>query len=220
MEERTSWTRFHHRSHRFPAVPRTDRRPLFPQSETDSAQHQRRCRWTAVAPAPEIVDAMTGEPVTGALVDIWHCNARGAIQAGAGSIRTRSQCRPLARSRAPTMTPTCAAAQFCDKRATCVLPRSIRGSMPVVPCTFMWRCASVPVQQLSGRTHVAWVGQLYFPEVASRSVLNVQPTVQRTSRASLNNAQDHFLSTMGGEGSTLSCPQLGRDSNEDGFFGH
>ena len=25
-----------------------------------------------------IVDAMTGEPVTGALVDMWHCNARGA----------------------------------------------------------------------------------------------------------------------------------------------
>src|SRR5689334_16752480 len=25
-----------------------------------------------------IVDAMTGQPVTGALVDIWHCNARGA----------------------------------------------------------------------------------------------------------------------------------------------
>lgn len=25
-----------------------------------------------------IVDAMTGQPVTGAVVDIWHCNARGA----------------------------------------------------------------------------------------------------------------------------------------------
>ena len=25
-----------------------------------------------------IVDAMTGQPVTDALVDIWHCNARGA----------------------------------------------------------------------------------------------------------------------------------------------
>jgi hypothetical protein len=35
----------------------------------------------------------------------------------------------------------------------------------------------------------------------------------------LNNEQDHFFTTMGGEASTLNVHTLGRDSNDDGFFG-
>jgi len=36
----------------------------------------------------------------------------------------------------------------------------------------------------------------------------------------LTNAQDMFYQRMGGEASTLNIHTIGRDSNEDGFFGH
>ncbi len=92
-----------------------------------------------------IVDAMTGEPVSGALVDIWHCNARAPDRGGAGSIRIgRSTPMPSARSRVPMMTPTCAAASSVISRDGRASPPSIRGSMPVGRCTFMWPCAWLP----------------------------------------------------------------------------
>ena len=67
--------------------------------------------------------------------------------------------------------------------------------------------------------HVAWVGQLYFPEIASRSVLNAREYSGRAV-SPLTNDQDFFYETMGGEASTLNVHAIGRDSNEDGFFGH
>ncbi|MNW04449.1 hypothetical protein D3C71_2005390 [compost metagenome] len=35
----------------------------------------------------------------------------------------------------------------------------------------------------------------------------------------LTNPEDFFYTTMGGDASTLNVHTLGRDSNEDGFFG-
>ena len=66
--------------------------------------------------------------------------------------------------------------------------------------------------------HVAWVGQLYLPEVASRSVLNAREYSGRTA-SPLTNNQDYFYENMRGEDSTLNVHTLGRDSKEDGFFG-
>jgi hypothetical protein len=66
--------------------------------------------------------------------------------------------------------------------------------------------------------HVAWVGQLYFPEVASRSVLNAKEYRGRKASA-LTNDQDEFYMHMRGEASTLSLHSIGRNSSEDGFMG-
>lgn len=38
--------------------------------------------------------------------------------------------------------------------------------------------------------------------------------------APLNNAEDSYYANMGGEASTLTIWPVGRDTNEDGFFGH
>jgi hypothetical protein len=49
-------------------------------------------------------------------------------------------------------------------------------------------------------------------------VLNA-PEYCRRAIAPLSNDQDFFYQNMGGEASTLNIHTLGRDSNEDGFFG-
>jgi hypothetical protein len=50
-------------------------------------------------------------------------------------------------------------------------------------------------------------------------VLNAREYRGRAVSA-LSNEEDYFYETMGGEASILKVHTLGRDSNEDGFFGH
>jgi len=165
-----------------------------------------------------IVDAMTGEPVPDALVDIWHCNARGAysgwskvnpdVEVDADNIGDVPRTDDDTYLRG---------GQFTDKkgiaRYTTVYPGFYAGRTLHV---------HVAIRITSGNNyleerHVAWVGQLYFPEVVTRSVLNNRQYSGR-SVSPLTNDEDMFYTTMGGEASTLNVHTLSRDSNEDGFF--
>ncbi|EUB71272.1 intradiol ring-cleavage dioxygenase [Pseudomonas sp. GM41(2012)] len=167
-----------------------------------------------------IVDAMTGQPVTDALVDIWHCNARGAYsgwskvnpdtEVDAGDIGS------IPRTDDDTYL---RGGQFTDKngivRFTTIYPGFYAGRALHI---------HVVVRIMEGNNyleerHVAWVGQLYFPEVASRSVLNAREYRGRAV-SPLTNDQDFFYENMGGEASTLNVHTLSRDSNKDGYFGH
>jgi protocatechuate 3,4-dioxygenase beta subunit len=166
-----------------------------------------------------IVDAMTGEPVPDALVDIWHCNARGAysgwskinpdVEVDTGDIGAVPRTDDDTYLRG---------GQFTDKsgivRFTTIYPGFYAGRALHIHVAVRITAGNNYLQE----RHVAWVGQLYLPEVASRSVLGSRPYSGRSVPA-LTNAQDYFYSTMGGEKSTLSVHTLGRDSAEDGYFG-
>ncbi|WP_207866994.1 intradiol ring-cleavage dioxygenase [Pseudomonas sp. 58(2021)] len=167
-----------------------------------------------------IVDAMTAEPVSGALVDIWHCNACGSYSGWSrinpdlavdvediGSIPRTDDDTYLR------------GGQFSDHkgrvRFTTIYPGFYAGRALHI---------HVAVRIVAGSEYldernVAWVGQLYFPEVVTRSVLNTKAYRGRVS-APLNNCQDHYYTRMGGEASTLTVWPIGRDSHEDGYFGH
>jgi protocatechuate 3,4-dioxygenase beta subunit len=167
-----------------------------------------------------IVDAMTGEPVSGALVDIWHCNARGAYS-GWGRINPDLEVDvdgigTIARTDDDTYL---RGGQFSDHKGT------VRFTT-VYPGFYAGRALHIHVAvRITGgnnyleERHVAWVGQLYFPEVASRSVLNAREYRGRTV-SPLTNEQDPYYQQMSGEASTLTVHSIGRDTTEDGFFGH
>lgn len=167
-----------------------------------------------------IVDAMTGEPVTGAIVDIWHCNARGAYS-GWSKINPDQEVDVADIGAIPRTDDDTylRGGQFTDHkgvvRFTTIYPGFYAGRALHI---------HVAVRVTAGNNyleerHVAWVGQLYFPEVASRSVLN---TREYSGRAvvPLTNDQDELYETMGGEASTLTVHTLSRDSKEDGYFGY
>lgn len=167
-----------------------------------------------------IVDAMTGQPVTGALVDIWHCNARG-VYSGWSKLDPDKEVDAADIGSIPRTDDDTylRGGQFTDKkgivRFTTIYPGFYAGRALHI---------HVAVRITSGNNfleerHVAWVGQLYFPEVASRSVLNTREYGGR-SIASLPNHEDFHFRHQGGDASTLTVHTLGRDSNEDGFFGH
>lgn len=167
-----------------------------------------------------IVDAMTGEPVSGALVDIWHCNARGAYSGWSRINPDREVDTDAIGSIPRTDDDTyLRGSQFCDQqgraRFTTIYPGFYAGRALHI---------HVAVRMVTGREYldernVAWVGQLYFPEVVSRAVLNARDYRGRAS-APLNNAEDSYYANMGGEGSTLTVWPIGRESHEDGYFGH
>lgn len=166
-----------------------------------------------------IVDAATCLPVSDALVDIWHCNARGAYsgwskvdpdqEVSVGNIGA------IPRTDDDTYL---RGAQFSDRngfvRFTTIYPGFYAGRALHI---------HVAVRILGSNylddRHVAWVGQLYLPEVASRPVLNAMEYSGRAVSV-LTNDQDHFYTHMGGDQSTLNVYHIGRDSWEDGFFGH
>lgn len=167
-----------------------------------------------------IVDAMTSQPVTGAIVDIWHCNARGSYS-GWSKIDPDKEVDDgdigaIPRTDDDTYL---RGGQFTDRkgivRFTTIYPGFYAGRALHI---------HVAVRVTAGNNyleerHVAWVGQLYFPEAASRSVLNTRQYSGR-SVAPLTNDQEVLYETMGGEASTLTVHTLSRDSKEDGFFGH
>ncbi|EJM31546.1 MULTISPECIES: intradiol ring-cleavage dioxygenase [Pseudomonas] len=167
-----------------------------------------------------IVDAMTAEPVSGALVDIWHCNARGAysgwsrinpdVEVDVGEIGS------IPRTDDDTYL---RGGQFSDHkgrvRFTTIYPGFYAGRALHI---------HVAVRIVAGNEYleernVAWVGQLYFPEVVSRGVLNAKAYRGRSSLP-VCNADDAYYANMGGEESTLTVWPIGRDSHEDGYFGH
>ncbi|MEG2390312.1 MAG: intradiol ring-cleavage dioxygenase [Pseudomonas sp.] len=167
-----------------------------------------------------IVDAMTGEPVNGALVDIWHCNARGAYS-GWSRLNPDAEVDVAAIGSIPRTDDDTylRGSQFCDHmgraRFTTVYPGFYAGRALHI---------HVAVRIVAGNEYleernVAWVGQLYFPEVVSRSVLNAQAYRGRASLP-LNNAEDVLYASQNGEASTLAVWPIGRESHEDGFFGH
>ncbi|KAA0974933.1 intradiol ring-cleavage dioxygenase [Pseudomonas sp. ANT_H12B] len=167
-----------------------------------------------------IVDAMTGLPVTDALVDIWHCNARGAYS-GWSKVNPDQEVDADAIGSIPRTDDDTylRGGQFTDKkgmvRFTTIYPGFYAGRTLHIHVAVRITAGNNYLQE----RHVAWVGQLYFPEVVSRSVLNANEYRGRTV-SPLSNDQDFFYENMGGEASTLKVHTLGRDSNEDGFFGY
>jgi protocatechuate 3,4-dioxygenase beta subunit len=167
-----------------------------------------------------IVDAMTGQPVTDAVVDIWHCNARGAYS-GWSLVNPDKEVDDgdigaIPRTDDDTYL---RGGQCTDKkgivRFTTTYPGFYAGRALHIHVAVRVKAGNYCMDA----RHVAWVGQLYFPEVASRSVLNAREYSGRAV-SSLTNAQDFYYKTMGGEASTLSVHAISRDSHEDGFFGH
>ena len=166
-----------------------------------------------------IIDAMTREPVNGAIVDIWHCNARGAYS-GWSKVNPDKEVDvgdigAIPRTDDDTYL---RGGQFTDQkgivRFTTIYPGFYAGRALHIHVAIRVTAGNNYLEE----RHVAWVGQLYFPEVASRSVLNAREYSGRTVTA-LTNDEDYFYTSMGGEASTLNVHTLGRDSKEDGFFG-
>ncbi len=166
-----------------------------------------------------IVDAMTGQPVTGAVVDIWHCNARGAYS-GWSKVDPDKEVDVDAIGSIPRTDDDTylRGGQFTDQqgvvRFTTIYPGFF---MPAAPCIFMWRYESRPATTIWKSGMSPGSASCIFPEVASRTVLNAREYRGRGTCA-LNNEQDEFYQGMGGEASTLNVHAIGRDSNEDGFF--
>lgn len=167
-----------------------------------------------------IVDAMTGLPVPDAIVDIWHCNARGAYS-GWSKINPDQEVDDGEIGAIPRTDDDTylRGGQFTD-------PKGIVRFTTIYPGFYAGRALHihVAVRVTAGNNylqerHVAWVGQLYFPDVASRSVLNSREYRGRRV-APLTNNQDVLYETMGGEASTLTVHALSRDSKDDGYFGH
>jgi len=167
-----------------------------------------------------IVDAMTAEPIRDALVDIWHCNARGAYSGWSKINPDRevevSDIGSIPRTDDDTYL---RGGQFTDKHGT------VRFTT-LYPGFYAGRALHihVAVRLVGGSNyleerHVAWVGQLYFPEVSTRSVLTAREYSGR-SAPMLGNEQDHFYAHMGGDASTLNVHPIGREGWEDGFLGH
>lgn len=166
-----------------------------------------------------IIDAMTREPVNGAIVDIWHCNARGAYS-GWSKVNPDKKVDvgdigAIPRTDDDTYL---RGGQFTDQkgivRFTTIYPGFYAGRALHIHVAIRVTAGNNYLEE----RHVAWVGQLYFPEVASRSVLNAREYSGRTVTA-LTNDEDYFYTSMGGAASTLNVHTLGRDSKEDGFFG-
>ncbi|CRL51001.1 MULTISPECIES: intradiol ring-cleavage dioxygenase [Pseudomonas] len=167
----------------------------------------------------QIVDAMTGQPVTGALVDIWHCNARG-FYSGWSRIDPDKEVDNGDIGSVPRTDDDTylRGGQFTDRqgvvRFTTVYPGFYAGRALHIHVAVRITAGNNYLEE----RHVAWVGQLYLPEVASRSVLNSREYSGRKSLA-LTNDEDVYYKHHSGEASTLNVHTLSRDSNEDGFFG-
>ena len=167
-----------------------------------------------------IVDAMTGEPVSGALVDIWHCNARGAYS-GWSRIDPDKEVDVEAIGSIPRTDDDTylRGSQFCDHkgraRFTTIYPGFYAGRALHIHVAVRIVAGSEYLEE----RNVAWVGQLFFPEVVSRSVLNAQAYRGRVSTP-LHNSEDSLYAGQNGEASTLTVWPIGRDSHDDGYFGH
>ncbi|MCU1748312.1 intradiol ring-cleavage dioxygenase [Pseudomonas sp. 6D_7.1_Bac1] len=166
-----------------------------------------------------LIDVKNGEPVTDALVDIWHCNARGAYS-GWSKIDPDKEVDVGDIGSVPRTDDDTylRGGQFTDRkgvvRFTTIYPGFYAGRSVHI---------HVAVRIVSGSNyldarHVAWVGQLYLPEVTSRPVLGAKDYSGR-SIAPLRNDQDELFTRMHGEDSILNVHTIGRDSWEDGFFG-
>lgn len=167
-----------------------------------------------------IVDAMTGQAVTDAIVDIWHRYSHGAYSACSNINPDKeaesADIKAIPRTDDDTYL---RGGQFTDKqgivRFTTLYPEYYAGRASHI---------HVAVRIAAGNNyllerHVAWVGQLYLPPVASRSRLN-DSCYSGRSVLPLSNKEDVHCTHKGGDASTLSVYTLGRNSKEDGFFGH
>lgn len=112
-----------------------------------------------------IVDAMTCQPVNGAIVDIWHCNARGAYS-GWSKLDPDKEVDDDAIGAIPRTDDDTylRGGQFADQkgivRFTTIYPGFYAGRALHI---------HVAVRVTAGNNyleerHVAWVGQLYFPK--------------------------------------------------------
>jgi protocatechuate 3,4-dioxygenase beta subunit len=166
-----------------------------------------------------LIDVKNGEPVTDALVDIWHCNARGAYS-GWSKIDPDKEVDVGDIGSVPRTDDDTylRGGQFTDRkgivRFTTIYPGFYAGRSVHI---------HVAVRIVSGSNyldarHVAWVGQLYVPEVTSRPVLGAKDYSGR-SISPLRNDQDELFTRMHGEDSILNVHTIGRESWEDGYFG-
>ncbi|MDB5998271.1 MAG: intradiol ring-cleavage dioxygenase [Pseudomonas sp.] len=114
-----------------------------------------------------IVDAMTGEPVTGAIVDIGHCTDDDTSLRGG---------------------------QITDQkgivRFTTIYPGFHAGCAPEM----LVAVRVMAGDHCSKDTHVAWVGRLYFPDGASPSVIDASTLKVHT--LSRDSGEDGFFGHM------------------------
>jgi protocatechuate 3,4-dioxygenase beta subunit len=175
-----------------------------------------------------VVDAATCAPVTGAALDVWHCNALGeysgytsmGIGGAGGGTGSRATPRPPATpapggghvSRTDHLT-FLRGVQFTDHRG-------VGEFQTLYPGWYKGRAVHIHVKvriggQLTRRAtyaggHVAHTGQLYFPEQSTEEVARLDPyRINHVTR--VRNQNDAYF-TAGDDSGLLTLRPLGEDS--------
>jgi intradiol ring-cleaving dioxygenase-like protein len=131
-----------------------------------------------------VVDASTCKPIKGAIVDIWHCDARGAYSGFGSGAASRTFMRGLQRTNA----------------------KGVATFRTVYPGWYMGRTIHIHVKvHLGGR--VVHTGQLYFPDKLTDAVYRKKPYSSRPGR-STRNATDSVYRN-GGKNSLLTVRKAG-----------
>jgi protocatechuate 3,4-dioxygenase beta subunit len=131
-----------------------------------------------------VVDASTCKPIAGAVVDIWHCDARGVYSGFGSGARSRTFMRGIQR------TDRTGLARF----------------RTVYPGWYQGRTVHIHVKVHVGG-NVVHTGQLYFPDSLTDKVFRRKPYNRRPNRTT-RNVKD-FVFAQGGRRSLLSLQKSG-----------
>jgi len=164
-----------------------------------------------------IVNFNTCEPVEGLLVDIWHCNTQGLYsgwsevdpdqEAPSGEIGS------IPRTDEDSYLRGCG---FTNEYGNCSF-------LSVFPGFYAGRSVHIHVtvrklyEQHNDR-HVAYVGQLYVPELISAQI-NELPGYAGRKIARLRNEQDEIYSEMHGSGTLLNIDWVNRGTAQERLLG-
>lgn len=163
-----------------------------------------------------IVNSATCQPVEGVLVDVWHCDSRGRYSGWSGvdpdQEAPSGEIGSIPRTDEDSYLRGCG---FTDKNGD----SSFR---TIFPGFYAGRATHVHVAVRkpgdNEDRHVAYVGQLYFPELISSRVNESQAYVGRKI-ARLTNAQDEIYSEMQGLGTLLDVGWIHRGTTEERLLG-
>ena len=131
-----------------------------------------------------VVDARTCKPITGAAVDIWHCDASGAYSGFGAGRASRTFMRGIQRTNA----------------------NGVAIFKTVYPGWYPGRTVHIHVK-VHVRGNVVHTGQLYFPDSTTDKVFRRKPYSRRPKRTT-RNAND-FVFAQGGKRSMLRVRKSG-----------
>lgn len=161
----------------------------------------------------KVLHACTGEPVEGVLVDVWHCNAQcrysGWSAVDPDQEAPSGEIGAIARTDEDTYLRGCG---FTDRHGR-------REFLTIFPGFYAGRAIHVhaavrKVLEHDHDRHVAYVGQLYFPELIS-SQINELPDYAGRKISRLTNAKDEIYSEMDGYGTLMDVGWINRGSKDE-----